>query len=152
MKAPTRLPAILFCAVGSLALVYFGLLINAHVTGGPSLPVPINTLIVVMLTAAEVVFSVWWIAAHYTGQVLAAARAGTVVRGVAPVHHVAVQRPRVQDWAADEQTKLIPAARERRNRRRQPRGAQKPPPEVPGLDAEVIALGRRITRKIDPTA
>lgn len=149
MKAPTRLPIILFCSVGSVALLYAGLTIYAHSADAPAVPVPINTIIIVVLAGAMVVFSVWWLAAHYTDKVIQAQRPARGVAPVvaAPVHHVTVQRPPRADWAADESTKKIDRRPPRRPRRAKP--APTPPSQVPGLDAEVIELGRKISGRLD---
>jgi hypothetical protein len=70
--------------------------------------------------------------------------------GVAPIHVVDISRRRTQvDWAAQDETVQIPRVQDkpiqdkpRRRRRRPPRQP------VPGLDAEVIEIGRRISAKI----
>jgi hypothetical protein len=70
--------------------------------------------------------------------------------GVAPIHVVDISRRRTHvDWAAQDETVQIPRVQDkpiqdkpRRRRRRPPRQP------VPGLDAEVIEIGRRISAKI----
>ena len=86
-------------------------------------------------------------------------RADKAVRGVGvvPMHIIDVHRRRA-DWAATEHTMTLPVVADtaeppvaeetkaptRRSRRR----SRRRPQEVPGLDAEVIQLGRRISRRV----
>lgn len=139
--------------VGVVAAIYVGALVYGHSIGEPALPVQINTLVIVAFAGTLVALFNWLTTARAeerTAKRLAPAQKQSVV-GVVPVHQIGVSRPRVveAEWAQNDATVVLDVRTPPKPRRKR-RTRQSPAP-VPGLDAEVIELGRRITNKIDRT-
>lgn len=153
MKASTRLPGTLLITVGVMAGIYLGVLVYAHITHAPALPVPINTAVLIGLATAGGCLFIWLI--HLRSEERIAERISARLEhaparsvGVAAVHQIGVSRPRVVEpvWNSNDPTIVMQV------RKSQPKRRRRPPAPPEGVNAEVIQIARSLSRKLDQSS
>lgn len=157
MKASTRLPGTLLITVGVMAGIYLGVLVYAHITHAPALPVPINTAILIGLATAGGCLCIWLI--HLRSEERIAQRIAehlTPARsvGVAPVHQIGVSRPRVVEpvWNSSDATIVLARTDDRKSPQRRRRRADRTASQTKGIDGDVIEIAKRLNGKIERAA